>query len=235
MGFSKSQSETAIKNFITVQAALESIFYYNKNEKCEYLKDFYNYSIITYGIYLFYFIQTVTDSSSDLDDAEPIDYNENESENSENENKKSAKTNNENTKKMNFNNSSSSSTSSSSSNNNSLIIHSNKSTNNEQYDSKLANENSIINASTSLWIGNVDPSVNDETLTEIFSVYGQLANVRCLPDKYCAFVNFKVKEDAHKAMLNLQGKYLEGQRLLIKYPDNPNTVLLSSLVSKSQK
>ena len=28
---------------------------------------------------------------------------------------------------------------------------------------------------------------------------------------------------------------MEGQRLLIKYPDNPNTVLLSSLVSKSQK
>ena len=28
---------------------------------------------------------------------------------------------------------------------------------------------------------------------------------------------------------------LEGQRLLIKYPDNPNTVLLSSLVTKSQK
>jgi hypothetical protein len=28
---------------------------------------------------------------------------------------------------------------------------------------------------------------------------------------------------------------LEGQRLLIKYPDNPNTVLLSSLVSKGQK
>lgn len=28
---------------------------------------------------------------------------------------------------------------------------------------------------------------------------------------------------------------LEGQRLLIKYPDNPNTVLLSSLVAKNQK
>ena len=92
----------------------------------------------------------------------------------------------------NFNSSSSSSTSSSSSN----------TSNNHQYDEKSA----IIDhqASTSLWIGNVDPSVTEEILSEIFSNYGQLANVRCLPEKYCAFVNFKTKEDAHKAMNNLQ-------------------------------
>lgn len=59
-------------------------------------------------------------------------------------------------------------------------------------------------ASTSLWIGNVDPSVTEEVLIEMFSLYGQLANVRCLPDKYCAFVNFKTKEDAQKAMQALQ-------------------------------
>jgi hypothetical protein len=27
---------------------------------------------------------------------------------------------------------------------------------------------------------------------------------------------------------------LEGQRLLIKYPDNPNTALLGSLIAKNQ-
>jgi len=92
----------------------------------------------------------------------------------------------------NFNSSSSSSTSSNSSN----------TSNNHQYDEK-----STINdhqASTSLWIGNVDPSVTEEILSEMFSNYGQLANVRCLAEKYCAFVNFKTKEDAHKAMNNLQ-------------------------------
>jgi RNA recognition motif-containing protein len=96
----------------------------------------------------------------------------------------------------NFNSSSSSSTSSSSSN----------TSNNHQYDEK----STIIDhqASTSLWIGNVDPSVTEEILSEIFSYYGQLANVRCLPEKYCAFVNFKTKEDAHKAMNNLQVKII---------------------------
>lgn len=89
-------------------------------------------------------------------------------------------------------------------------------------------------ASTSLWIGNVDPSVDEDDLSELFGAYGHLSNVRCLPEKYCAFVNFKNKEEAAKAMQNLQGKLLEGQRLLIKYPDNPNTALLGSLVAKSQ-
>jgi hypothetical protein len=30
----------------------------------------------------------------------------------------------------------------------------------------------------------------------------------------------------------IKGMYLEGQRLLIKYPDNPNTAVLSSLSNK---
>ena len=63
---------------------------------------------------------------------------------------------------------------------------------------------SQANSSTSLWIGNIDPNVTEETLAEMFSEYGQLVNVRCLPEKYCAFVNFKHKEDANKSMLNLQ-------------------------------
>lgn len=206
MGFSKAQSDNAIKNCATVQAALESIFYYPKTDKSN-------------------------ESSSDVDEND-LEYNENDSEN-DNENnlmvlnKKTKnklklvtnrnKTDNKNSLSKNFNSSSSSSTSSS--------------CNNNSHDEKSNSEQ----ASTSLWIGNVDPGVTEDMLIEMFSNFGQLANVRCLPEKYCAFVNFKNKEDAQKAMNNLQGKLLEGQRLLIKYPDNPNTVLLSSLVTKSQK
>ena len=58
--------------------------------------------------------------------------------------------------------------------------------------------------STSLWIGNVDPNVSEETLTQMFAAFGSLSNVRCLPEKYCAFVNFKLRDDANKAMQNLQ-------------------------------
>lgn len=66
------------------------------------------------------------------------------------------------------------------------------------------NSNNHSSPSTSLWIGNVDPNVNEEMLSDLFSFYGQLSNVRCLPEKYCAFVNFKTKEDAQRAMQNLQ-------------------------------
>ena len=66
------------------------------------------------------------------------------------------------------------------------------------------NSNNQSAPSTSLWIGNVDPKVDEEMLSDLFSFYGQLSNVRCLPEKYCAFVNFKTKEDAQRAMQNLQ-------------------------------
>lgn len=58
--------------------------------------------------------------------------------------------------------------------------------------------------STSLWIGNVDPDVAQEELTEMFAAFGTLTNVRCLPEKFCAFINFKHKEDAARAMQTLQ-------------------------------
>lgn len=90
-------------------------------------------------------------------------------------------------------------------------------------------------ATTSLWVGNVDSSVTEETLIELFSAYGNLTNVRCLPDKYCAFINYKTKDEAGRAMAALQGKPLEGQRLLIKYPDNPNTFVINNIIKSGNK
>lgn len=102
------------------------------------------------------------------------------------------------------NNFNSSSSSSSSSNSSSNHHYSHQNDLNETVTTTTTNKQTNEQASTSLWIGNVDPSVTEEILIEMFSSYGQLANVRCLPDKYCAFVNFKSKEDAHRAMQALQ-------------------------------
>ncbi|PVD29627.1 hypothetical protein C0Q70_08882 [Pomacea canaliculata] len=74
---------------------------------------------------------------------------------------------------------------------------------------------------TALWVGNVLPQVTERRLTQLFSKYGPVVSVRLLPEKYCAFVNFKLKESAGKAMQFLQGFEIEGQRLLIRFPDNP--------------
>ena len=45
MGFSKTQSEIAIRNHGNVQVALESIFVYTKGEKCKIETDFVFYLI----------------------------------------------------------------------------------------------------------------------------------------------------------------------------------------------
>ncbi|XP_067656847.1 uncharacterized protein [Haliotis asinina] len=74
---------------------------------------------------------------------------------------------------------------------------------------------------TALWVGNVLPQVTEKKLVQMFQKYGTVTSVRLLPDKYCAFVNFKMPVSAGKAMQSLQGVECEGQRLLIKFPDNP--------------
>ncbi|XP_060563592.1 uncharacterized protein LOC132722978 isoform X2 [Ruditapes philippinarum] len=76
---------------------------------------------------------------------------------------------------------------------------------------------------TALWVGNVLPEVTDKKLHQMFARFGQVKSVRCLPEKYCAFVNFSTKEAAGKAMVGLQGVECGGQRLLIKFPDHPIT------------
>ncbi|KAK2154104.1 hypothetical protein LSH36_276g01030 [Paralvinella palmiformis] len=74
---------------------------------------------------------------------------------------------------------------------------------------------------TALWVGNVLPQVTEKRLNTMFSKFGQVTSVRLLPEKYCAFINFKTKESAGAAMKGLQGAPCEGQQLLIKFPDNP--------------
>ena len=86
-----------------------------------------------------------------------------------------------------------------------------------QLPTDLASGSSQAAASTSLWIGNVDPEVTEDRLAELFGQCGPLANVRCLPEKYCAFVNFKSKEDAQTAMHHLQvGFFLSLEKMCVR-------------------
>ncbi|EIW68956.1 hypothetical protein TREMEDRAFT_73973 [Tremella mesenterica DSM 1558] len=51
----------------------------------------------------------------------------------------------------------------------------------------------------SLWIGNLDVSATNQSLLQVFMVYGAIESVRMLPEKTCAFVNFMDKADAVRA------------------------------------
>ncbi|XP_045614639.1 uncharacterized protein [Procambarus clarkii] len=74
---------------------------------------------------------------------------------------------------------------------------------------------------TSLWVGNVLPEVTENLLSQLFSKQGRVTSVRLLKEKYCAFVNYADKAAAGRAMEVLQGYEFCGQKLLIKFPDNP--------------
>lgn len=76
---------------------------------------------------------------------------------------------------------------------------------------------------TSLWVGNVLPEVTEKELQKLFLKHGQVSSVRQLKEKFCAFVNFTDSGSAGRAMNKLQGHPVHGQRLLIKFPDNPIT------------
>ena len=70
----------------------------------------------------------------------------------------------------------------------------------------------------SLWVGNINPEeVSERHLIQLFSRCGRVDNVRILPKRFCAFVNYEKAESATLALEKLQvRKYLA---LLIQYPD----------------
>ena len=51
--------------------------------------------------------------------------------------------------------------------------------------------------------------------------FGVVLSVRLLPEKFCAFINFRDKSSPGPAMKQLQGKEIGGEKLLIRYPNNP--------------
>ena len=56
-----------------------------------------------------------------------------------------------------------------------------------------------------MWVGNVDPQhLNEKSLTQLFSKVGKVVNVKILPEKYCAFINYANPEDTVRAIEKLQ-------------------------------
>ena len=69
--------------------------------------------------------------------------------------------------------------------------------------------------SRSLWLGNVDPTVTEEEIRLAFQPFGLIENVRLLPAKECAFVNYFDLESAIRGRNSMQGKPLGNMILRI--------------------
>ncbi|XP_028915961.1 hsp70-Hsp90 organizing protein [Ornithorhynchus anatinus] len=77
----------------------------------------------------------------------------------------------------------------------------------------------------SLWVGNITMHVKEKHLKDLFKSYGEIASVRVLHERFCAFVNFKCPSAAARALDSLQGKEIENTKLLIRYPDKQQRCL----------
>lgn len=73
------------------------------------------------------------------------------------------------------------------------------------YFSRLSESSSSDGSCRSLWVGNVNPElVSERHLLQLFSRCGHVDNVRILPKRFCAFVNFEKADSAAIALEKLQ-------------------------------
>ncbi|KAM9335480.1 uncharacterized protein ABDE67_020465 [Symphorus nematophorus] len=70
-----------------------------------------------------------------------------------------------------------------------------------------------------IWVGNLVYSVNETTITNMFSKVGVVYSVKVLSYKRCAFVNFTKQEYCEEAIRRFNGSELNGIRIAVRYPD----------------
>ena len=74
---------------------------------------------------------------------------------------------------------------------------------------------------TKVYVGNLPFSVSEEDLKELFSSYGEISEVSLITDKFSGrskgfgFVTFANKEDAEKAISEMNEKDVQGRALKV--------------------
>ena len=69
--------------------------------------------------------------------------------------------------------------------------------------------------SSKLYVGNLTYSVNEEQLTNLFSKYGEVKEVRVIERKGFGFVDMGSPEEAEKAKEALNGTIFEGRTMKV--------------------
>ncbi|OGG27342.1 hypothetical protein A2960_00035 [Candidatus Gottesmanbacteria bacterium RIFCSPLOWO2_01_FULL_39_12b] len=73
-----------------------------------------------------------------------------------------------------------------------------------------------------LFVGSLPYTVTDETLSQLFTQYGQVQSANVIKDKYTGssrgfgFVEMANEEEAQKAIEKLNGYSLEGRTIIVK-------------------
>lgn len=72
-----------------------------------------------------------------------------------------------------------------------------------------------------IYVGNIGPSVTEEALRSLFSAFGAVDSIRIIKDKFTgaargfAFVEMPSADEANRAIEQLNGAELEGQRIRV--------------------
>jgi len=72
-----------------------------------------------------------------------------------------------------------------------------------------------------IYVGNIPHSVEEDALKELFEKFGPVVSVKKITDKFTGaprgfgFVQMENKEDAEKAIAELNGSELEGRKLVV--------------------
>ncbi|XP_048366160.1 tetratricopeptide repeat protein 31 [Sphaerodactylus townsendi] len=67
-----------------------------------------------------------------------------------------------------------------------------------------------------VWVGNLTPKITQDVLLRYFQPFGPIDSIRCLPQKFCAFVNYTSREAAEAAFVALQGADVAGRKLQLQ-------------------
>ena len=72
-----------------------------------------------------------------------------------------------------------------------------------------------------IYVGNIPHSIEEDALKELFEKFGPVVSVKKITDKFTGaprgfgFVQMENKEDAEKAIAELNGSELEGRKLVV--------------------
>ncbi|GJN33764.1 hypothetical protein PR202_gb22387 [Eleusine coracana subsp. coracana] len=74
---------------------------------------------------------------------------------------------------------------------------------------------------TTVFVGGLDPNVNDEDLRQTFSKYGEISSVKIPVGKQCGFVQFAQRKNAEDALQGLNGSTIGKQTVRLSWGRNP--------------
>ncbi|KAJ7960758.1 Polyadenylate-binding protein [Quillaja saponaria] len=90
------------------------------------------------------------------------------------------------------------------------------------YQTILGNQSEEDPNNTTIFVGNLDPSVTDDLLRQVFGQFGELVHVKIPQGKRCGFVQFGNRACAEQALSILNGTQLVGQSIRLSWGRSPS-------------